>query len=158
MASAEGNVPTDAPPRLRIFCDADVLIAGAASTTGASHVLLQLSELTLIECLTSGLAVSEVERNLLAKIPEALPAFQLILQAAVEVVRRPSPAILGQLRRQAHEKDVAILAAAVSSRSDFLATFNVRHFRPRNAAPLIMQPGRILSRIRVALSRLSSDV
>ncbi len=53
---------------VRIFCDADVLIAGAASTTGASHILLQLSELTLLVCLTSQYAIREAERNLLARI------------------------------------------------------------------------------------------
>lgn len=144
-------------PLLRIFCDADVLIAGAASTSGASHILLQLSELTLVVCLTSGQAVDEAERNLLAKIPAALPAFRLILDAAVEVMPTPRPSVVREFAAQAHAKDVAILAAAVLARADFLTTFNTRHFRPRKAPPFILLPGQVLLRIRASLSRLLTE-
>jgi predicted nucleic acid-binding protein len=148
---------SDAPAPLRIFCDADVLIAGAASTTGASHILLQLSELTLVQCLTSPQAVEEAERNLRAKLPAALPAFRLILDAAVEVGPSPPPSVLRACVGQAHAKDVAILAAAVSAGANFLTTFNTRHFRPRKAPPVILPPGKVLLRIRASLSSLLID-
>ena len=147
----------NAPRLVRIFCDADVLIAGAASTTGASHILLQLSELTLLQCVTSRHAVSEAERNLLVKLPAALPALRLILKAAVRVVPAPSPSMVHALAGQAHAKDLPILAGAVSSKADYLTTFNVRHFRSRAAAPVILQPGEVLSRIRDSLSRLLTE-
>jgi hypothetical protein len=131
-----------------------VLIAGAASTTGASHILLRLSELTLLDCLTSQYAVVEAERNLLAKLPAAVPAFRLILKAAVEVLPDPSSSAVQNIADQAHAKDVPIVAAAIASEADFLATFNVRHFHPRKTPPLIFQPGIILSRIRTSLTRL----
>lgn len=144
----------DGPRHIRIFCDSDVLIAGAASTTGASHILLQLSELTLLDCLASPYAIDEAERNLLAKLPAALPAFRLILQAAVTVLPAPSAAVVRSVADQAHAKDVPILAAAISGQVDFLATFNLRHFRPRQAPPLIRQPGAILSQIRLSLTHM----
>lgn len=144
----------EVPRSVRIFCDANVLIAGAASTTGASHILLQLSELTLLDCLTSPYAVTEAERNLLAKLPAALPAFRLLLEAAVRVTPPPPPSMVRKIAGQAHSKDLPILAAAISGEADFLATFNTRHFRPRNTPPIILQPRDILSRIRSALTRL----
>jgi uncharacterized protein len=147
----------DAPSLLRIFCDADVLIAGAVSTTGASHILLQLSELTLVACLTSRQAVEEAERNLLAKIPAALPAFRLILDAAVELVPSASPPVIRASVGRAHAKDVPILAAAISAGANFLATFNTRHFRPRKTPPVILPPGKVLHRIRASLSRLLTE-
>ena len=55
-------MPTAAKPRL--FFDADALIAGSASTTGAAHILLHLSDLTLVEGLTSLQAKTEAARNL----------------------------------------------------------------------------------------------
>ena len=94
MAPASGADPAHGTERLvRVFCDADVLIAGAASTTGASHILLQLSELTLIECVSSPLAVHEAERNIAAKLPAALPAFREILDAAIDLVPEASPPV-----------------------------------------------------------------
>jgi hypothetical protein len=131
-----------------------VLIAGAASTTGASHILLQLSELTLIDCVSSPLAVQEAERNIAAKLPAALTAFRAILDAAIDVVPEASPPATRHLVGQAHQKDLPILAAAVTAGADFLATFNVRHFRSRSSSPLIVQPRRVVAAIRASLLRL----
>lgn len=155
--AAQRNAPEagpGTPSLLRIFCDADVLIAGAASTTGASHILLQLSDLTLVDCLTSAQAVEEAERNILAKMPTALPAFRLILKAALEVVPSPPPAVLRACVGRAHAKDVAILAAAISAGANFLATFNTRRFRPRKEPPVILPPRRVMLKIRASLSTL----
>ncbi len=149
-----GKAELDSPRQVRIFCDSDVLIAGAASTSGASHNLLQLSELTLIACLTSQYTVNEAERNLLAKLPAAVPAFRLVLKAAIEVIPDPPPSVGQSVANQAHAKDVPILAAAVSGEADFLATFNVRHFLPRKIPPFILQSGKILARIRLSLTHL----
>ena len=139
---------------IRIFCDSDVLITGSASTSGASHILLRLSELTLVDCVTSQYVIQEVERNLLAKLPTAVPAFRLIIEAAIKILPAPSSAVEQGVADQAHTKDVPILAAAITSEADFLATFNVRHFRPRNAPPLIRQPGAIVTQIRSSFSSL----
>ena len=48
-----------------VFLDADVLFAGAAAPTehSASHVVLRLGEITLIELVTSTQAITEVELN-----------------------------------------------------------------------------------------------
>lgn len=137
--------------QLSIFCDADVLIAGAASTTGASHLVLQLAELTLVKCLTSQYAVNEAERNLAAKLPAALAPFQLILKAAVTIVPPPSSSVVQSVTGQAHAKDVPILAAAVANEADFLATFNVRHFHPRKVPPLVRRPGELVAQVRRSL-------
>jgi predicted nucleic acid-binding protein len=131
-----------------------VLIAGAASTTGASHILLQLSELTLLQCLASPYVIEEAERNLTAKLPAALPAFQLIVQAAVKVGPVAPPWLARNLIGQAHPKDLPVLAASISGKADFLATFNTRDFSPRKLPPLILQPKDVLARIRRSLARI----
>jgi len=142
---------------VRVFCDADVLIAGSASTTGASHILLRLSELTLIECVTSRQAIAEAERNLAAKIPSALPAFGAIIAAAAVVMPDPALSVRQRLAGQAHPKDIAILAAAVAVGADFLATFNVRHFRVKHALPIVLSPGMVLARVRRSLTALLGE-
>jgi hypothetical protein len=108
----------------------------------------------LLDCLTSQYAVTEAERNLLVKLPAAVPAFRLILKAAVKVIPEPPPSAARQVVDQAHPKDVPILAAAIAGAADFLATFNVRHFRPRKTPPLILQPGTILAQMRRSLTSL----
>ena len=70
---------TEALIKPRLFIDADVLIAGSASTAGASHILLHLSDLTIIEGIISHQVKLEAVRNLRGKMPQALPACRLLL-------------------------------------------------------------------------------
>ena len=76
-------MPQTPYPKPRLFVDADVLFAGAASPSehSASLVVLQLAEITLIEALTSQQVITEAERNLAAKLPQALPAFRLVSES-----------------------------------------------------------------------------
>lgn len=72
------------PAKLRVFIDADVLFASAASPSehGASLLILRLGELTLIEAVTSEQVIAEAERNLPAKMPAALPTFRALVARA----------------------------------------------------------------------------
>ncbi|MBI1929190.1 hypothetical protein HYR99_33710, partial [Candidatus Poribacteria bacterium] len=92
--------------KLKVFVDADVLIAGSASTQGASRIILPLSDLTLIECLTCEQSRQEAERNLLAKLPAAIPAFHGVLNTAVTIVKDPHPPDLVPFQGQADAKDL----------------------------------------------------
>ena len=74
-----GNIEEDKKPIIskpRVFIDTDVLIAGSYSTTGASYIILHLSDLTIIEGLISQQVRVEAERNLQDKLPNALPIFR----------------------------------------------------------------------------------
>lgn len=158
MAPKSGAEAGPVEDRLvRVFCDADVLIAGSASTRGASHILLQLSELTLIDCVSSPAAIAEAERNIAAKLPAASSAFRKILAAAVGVVPEATPSLARSREGQAHPKDLPILAAAVASRADFFATFNVRHYQKRTEAPIVVQPRRVVAAVRALLGRLLTE-
>ncbi len=143
------------PPadRLRVFFDADVLIAGAASATGVSHVLLRLSELGLVEGVTCAQALGEVERNLEAKLPAALPIFRALLAAAAITVAPEARAeVVDRLRGSAEEEDLPILAAALVAECAYLATFNLRHYRGHPASITVARPGDIVARLRRALT------
>jgi hypothetical protein len=63
---------------LPVCVDADVLIAGLLSRTGASHAILVLGELGLLRLVLPEAAVAEVRRNLAAKLPDVT-----ILAAAI---------------------------------------------------------------------------
>ena len=138
----------------RVFIDADVLIAGTASTTGASYILLHLSDLTLIEGIISQQVKAEAERNLQAKLPQALPAFRLLVESAVKVVEDPSEDQLVALQGQAHAEDLPLLAAALLHHCHYLVTFNVKHYSPKSETILVLRPGEFLARLRQQLMGL----
>lgn len=120
-------------------------------------MILQLSELGLIDAVCSEQVRRESERNLTAKLPAAIPAFQLLADAAVRWVGNPRTKDLENYRGQGDPEDLPILVAALMAGCDSLITFNVRHFWPKNQAIRIETPGDFLTRIRRHLAELSEQ-
>lgn len=117
--------------RLRICFDADALFAGAASTSGASHLILQLGELGIIEVGVPEQARVEAERNLAARLPSALPAFRALLEACcigLPMASEEDSVAIAE-SGEADAKDAPILAAALAGGCRWLVTFNLRDCR-----------------------------
>ncbi len=145
-------------PKPRVFVDADVLFAGSAAPSehGASLVVLRMAEITLVEAVTSRQVVLEAERNLAAKMPEALPAFRLIVARCLRVVDDPSDEEIGTHSGLANRSDLPILVAALKAGCPWLVTFNIRHYRPGHPDVAVMPPGDFLLRVRDTLTRLGA--
>ncbi len=149
------SLPKPVPelPITEVFFDSDALIAGSASPKGASFVLLQLSELSLIQGFTSKKVIEECRKNLQKKLPEALPAFEQIISYALKVVANPSNKETAQYNNMAHEKDLPILVAALKIKARFLVTFNSKDFYPKPELGIeVIEPGDLLKKIRTKLS------
>lgn len=142
-----------------VFLDADVLFAGVAAPTeqGASHVVLRLGEITLIECVSSTQVVTEVERNFEKKLPSKLPELRLIISRSLRVVPDPEPHELPPYKGQADPKDLPILVAALKHGCRFLLTFNIRHYEPATSEILVQRPGDFLTTIRTLLVQLAAE-
>ena len=143
--------------RPKIFLDADVIFAGSAapSTEGASYVIMQMAEITLLHCLTSEQVIIEVERNLANKLAGALPEFRLLMKRCVTVVPDLEARDLKAYVGQADPKDLPILVAAIHEKCSHLLTFNVRHYNPTSDRVIIQRPGEFLQAVRSQLSTLS---
>jgi predicted nucleic acid-binding protein len=147
---------TDTPRKPRVFFDADVLFAGAASghENGASLVLLRMAEITLIEGVTSQQVIVECERNLGGKVPAAMPAFQMLVTRCLRTVPALAASELSAFAGMADAKDLPILAAAVQAGCGWLVTFNVRHFQPGHPSLTVLRPGDFILRVRELLAYL----
>ena len=109
-----------ASPEPPLVCaDADVLVAGLFSATGASHVLLVLGEIGLVRIAVPAAAVSEVRRNVATKLPAALPLFERFLTCAAVTIVEPGPSDLARAKGGAHPKDEPILAGAYAAGAPF---------------------------------------
>ena len=152
-------MPVTTRRRPRVFVDADVLFAGAASPGehSASLVVLRLAEITLIEALTSEQVNVEAERNLTEKLPQLPPAFRLIVSRCLHVVPDPHPADLLPHVGFAHRRDLPILAAAIRQGCEWLVTFNVRGFRPGHPAISVLRPGEFVLCVRDLLAHLAVE-
>ncbi len=145
------------PDKPRVFIDADVLFAGAAAPTehGASLVILRMAEITLIEAVTSEQAIAEVERNLSAKMPAALPTFRLLVARCLRVVSDPGPEELSSHTGAADPEDLPILVAALREGCPWLVTFNVRDYGPGPPDVTVLPPGDFVQHIRYLLASLA---
>ncbi len=142
---------------LKVFVDADVLIAGAASpsTESASVVILQLGSLTLLQCLISEQVRTEAIRNIRKKVPRAEKALADLISAAVEVVGDPAVDNLKRYGGQADPKDLPILVAAIENKCSYLVTFNTRHYYPVGGRIAVVKPGDLLVQIRGKVAELA---
>jgi predicted nucleic acid-binding protein len=121
--------PTGRTDPVAVCLDADVLIAGLVSRTGASHAILILGEIGLLTLVLPEGVVDEVRRNLRDKLSEAGPLFEEFLRSVPVRIYRPTSHDRERARSLADLKDVPILAAAIGAGTPILVTHNVRHFR-----------------------------
>jgi hypothetical protein len=149
----------DKPAKPQVFIDADVLFAGAASPNehSASNLILRMGELTLIDAIASIQVITEAERNLVDKIPKALPAFQMLVSRSLKVVRDPDPNDLVEYAGLANPADLPILVAAIREECSFLTTFNTRHYQPGHPSVVVLKPGDLVLRIRYLLAHLTDQ-
>lgn len=144
------------PEKLRVFFDADVLISGAAprSRQSASFILLQLSELTLIEGVSSSYVLEQAERNIRAKLPDALEDFISLGEAAVSLVPDPTIEELERFQGLAHPEDLPVLTAAVLNECQYLVTRNLQHYPKVVGTLRVVDPGQLVRKIRRHLAKL----
>ena len=111
---------------MRVFLDANILFS-AAKTDGAVRMLLRLLAAAGHECWADGYVVEEARRNLAAKAPDGLTAFESILGAVNITDAHPSDAGAG-LPASLPEKDRPVVAAAVRLGCQVLVTGDRTHF------------------------------
>jgi len=76
---------------------------------------------------TGAYNVNEVERNLIAKLPAALPLFRSCLRAiGFEIVPLPDRKSLAPLTGLTSEKDLPVLASALLGKANVLVTGDKR--------------------------------
>lgn len=136
----------------KVFADANVLIAGTASRTGASSAVLLMAEIGLFRLVVSRLVLEEAERNLRKKLPRALPNFaRQLAQLQLEIVPPPTNEDVQRWVKFIEAKDAPILATAVSAQVDRLVTLNSKDFTPEVAAQSglrILSPAELVQEIR----------
>lgn len=141
---------------LRVYFDADVLFAGATSPSdySASQVLLTLSEITLIEGVTSEVAIEECQRNLEAKLSAATADFERLVGRALSIVEAPNREALLPHVGRADWKDLSHLVAARQQDCPYLTTYNIRDYEPGHPDVEVLRPGVLVRRVREQLSSL----
>lgn len=113
---------------MRVFLDANILFS-AAKTDGAVRELLRMLLDGEHECWVDDYVVIEARRNLTAKEPGALIAYEeLLKRLRISPAQAPDPEL--KLVNWLPEKDRTVLAAAMRLHCDALVTGDRTHFGP----------------------------
>lgn len=140
-----------------VFVDANILIAGSASRTGASRVVLAQAEYGMIQLVVTRQVLMETERNIRLKFPEILPVLsEFLIHLNIQVLDDPDLEQYGRWLPLIEEKDAPILEAAVQCAPDYLLTLNSKDFTPAVAEAtglVILSPGEFVERIRFIFSQ-----
>jgi predicted nucleic acid-binding protein len=141
----------------KVFADSSILIAGAASRTGASRAVLTMAEIGLFQLVVSEQVLEECQRNLSNKLPAALPTFnQLISSINPEILPNPPLTESARWFIIIEAKDAPILAAAVIAKVDRLLTLNTKDFTSEVAIQselTIQTPAEFVREIREFVER-----
>jgi len=140
----------------RVFVDANVLVGGADSSSGASYAILRLAEVGLFQPVVSRQVLDEAERNLRKKLLRALPNFAAqMAHLRLEIVPDPTPDEVIPWTAIIHPSDAPILCAAVKASVNRFLTLNTRHFTPEVAVRsglLIQTPAQFMVDVRLLVS------
>lgn len=117
-------------PRPDLFLDSSALFAGVVSPSGAARALLLLAEAGSLTITISEQVVAETERAVAHKVPHALAYYRGALRSTgLRIVHDPSPEeVAAHDDIITHRADVPIVVAAMKTETDYLVTFNRRHF------------------------------
>jgi predicted nucleic acid-binding protein len=110
--------------RLRVFLDSNVIISGLFSERGAPRITLDILSLNLpvLIPVTGAYNVNKVVRDLIAKLPAALPLFCSCLRTiGFKIVPLPERKSLAPLAGLTSEKDFPVLASALLGKADVIA-------------------------------------
>jgi predicted nucleic acid-binding protein len=134
----------------RLFIDASVFIAAAASPTGGSAAVLELGRRGRVRLLASKQVLLEAEHNIRRKLPsEALLRFyQYLGTLPLRIVAAATAEEIAQAAEVVAEKDAHVLAAALKARADALLTLDRKHLLApavrAASATAIQTPGEFL--------------
>jgi len=123
--------------KIKVFLDSNVLLSGFLSDKGAPRIILDLLTLRLSEiCAATGkYNLMEIERNLEKKMPAVIPIYMKYMPLLdLEIVPLPSRETIMSMSGQIADKDIPVLASAISCNADYLVTGDKKDFaKPRES-------------------------
>jgi len=116
---------------VRVFLDSNVILSGLFSDRGAPRIILEILSLNLsfITGITGRYNIMEIERNLRAKLPEAVPVYkEYIAKLNLRIIPVPAMEEVRKFSEATSPKDVPVLVSAIKSKADYLITGDKKDF------------------------------
>jgi predicted nucleic acid-binding protein len=120
-----------AKKEVKVFLDSNVIISGLFSDKGAPRIILDLLCLGLpvLVGMTGQYNIIEIERNIKKKMPGVFTLYNEYLpKLNLEIIPLPPLQKIRDLSGHISDKDVPVLASAITGKVDFLVTGDKKDF------------------------------
>jgi putative PIN family toxin of toxin-antitoxin system len=115
--------------KIKVFIDANCLIAAILSPTGGSFALIEKALKGEFELYLSEYVLEETFSVLKEKYPQNLIIFNLLIgKIKYKLLTEPTQKEVEELIRYIDFKDAPVLASAIKGKVDFLITLDKEHF------------------------------
>ncbi len=117
--------------KVKAFLDSNVILSGLFSDKGAPRIILDVLclELPMLEGMTGQYNIIEIERNLVKKMPDALQVYKKYFPLLnLKIIPLPLPEDIRKLSGHTVDKDIPVLASALTGKADFLITGDKKDF------------------------------
>jgi putative PIN family toxin of toxin-antitoxin system len=139
--------------RVKIFLDANILVAAAFSVSGGSSRVIHEALDRNVVLVATQYVLDEAERAIRSKRPNAFPRFRVISQKPfLTIVGKPSDRAVEIWAELIKEKDAPVLAGAAKAKANILLTLDRQDFlenRKLLSSPhsfAIMNPGELIKK------------
>jgi putative PIN family toxin of toxin-antitoxin system len=143
------------PKKKKVFLDASVLIAAAASPGGGSSLVLEVCRGHNFYAATTRKVLLEAQRNIRKKLSRdiLLNFYNEIANLKSEIVNPATQEELTQHNDIITTKDRHVIASAIKSNSNLLITLDRKHFqteaiKKENLSVIIMTPKEFLAWVK----------
>ncbi|MCL4491762.1 MAG: PIN domain-containing protein [Nitrospirae bacterium] len=137
--------------KVKAFLDSNVILSGLFSDKGAPRIILDVLclGLPMLAGMTGQYNIIEIERNLIKKLPDALPVYKKYLPLLnLKIIPLPLPEDVKKLSGHIADKDIPVLVSALKGKADFLITGDKKDFaslRSKGGYPFkILSPAEFL--------------
>jgi predicted nucleic acid-binding protein len=116
---------------VRVFLDSNVILSGLFSDRGAPRIILDILSLNLsfITGITGRYNIMEIERNLKAKLPAAVPVYkEYFAKLNLHIIPVPELEEVKKYGGATAAKDVPVLVSAIKGKADYLITGDKKDF------------------------------
>lgn len=111
---------------MRVFLDSDVIISSLISTTGAAHIITTLDKLDLF---ISNYSINETSKVAKRQSLDIKKLKKLFDKHNVVQIEKSLKEVKEEYKQYVSDiNDAHVVAGAVLSKSDFLITYNLRHY------------------------------
>jgi len=125
----------------RIFIDSSTFVPAAYSERSPARALLTAAQNQQVTLIISPLVLSETERALRNKLPQALPYFEYAVSIIPFERVQPTAKDLAQAEGVTIDPfDVPIVAAAKIAKVDALVSYNIKHLFTKQVSDYIGAP------------------